>query len=645
MRAFPAGQETDPCASDAPGALYEREYGRILRLCLAYLRSSADAEDATQETFARVMPRMDGASIRSMRPYLAQTARNICRDEMARRLRDTASTSTLTVDQAGRAAEEIATDRHMLEGAWETLRPEDRAVLAHVALGYSLNETAEALGLSGVGVRQRASRARRRAREAVGWLRGGLTTGVVPRLRRWQARSLHHSPALGVVLDQAGGIAGAAAAVAVAAGMFGTTATEGPRLPANAGAPQSLAAAAAIAAPGLPVPLPTSGVDGGQGTPSAAGNGRRAGGLAAGAGAATSPAVIAGDLSGRVMAPGAGATAPGTSFTSFTASPDDNQPQPVIYAAGDRAAQCGMGPGACGVVFRSTDGGRTWAALGSRGYVGNAAVLVPPGGASTSMLYAYSGSTGLERSDDGGASFAVVSGSQNATVAMAPDAPGGDVRLLIAPDHAGPLVVYDARDGVLVPGPSTPVHLAEVSAMITAWGTRSVYVLGVTDVDQPVLLACDAFAAACSQEPWAPSGTSTLILSPTFAEDAASFWPLPGAVGTHHNGVSSELRLPPSAEGATPLAVIPAVDYASSGRVLAITPPSASNSAIVWLSVAGGPFAATGAELDASAMNLNSLAQIPSGDLLVGATPQSVTDWQYGVGCSSDSGRSWRASC
>ncbi len=76
--------------STAFGSLYARYYERLLRFCLRRLDDRHEAEDATQEAFARAwkaLPRFAGD--RLFYPWLTVIAGNICTDVLRRRSRST----------------------------------------------------------------------------------------------------------------------------------------------------------------------------------------------------------------------------------------------------------------------------------------------------------------------------------------------------------------------------------------------------------------------------------------------------------------------------------------------------------------------------------------------------------------------------
>ena len=67
-------------------ALIRSEWPRIHRIVTAEIGDRTDAEDLTQEAFARVLPRLDAfTDPGGLHAYLAQVARNLVRDRWRRR--------------------------------------------------------------------------------------------------------------------------------------------------------------------------------------------------------------------------------------------------------------------------------------------------------------------------------------------------------------------------------------------------------------------------------------------------------------------------------------------------------------------------------------------------------------------------------
>jgi len=66
--------------------LYHRHVGTVYRVCFAYMKSAAEAEDAAQDTFIRLM-RANPALVDAghEKAWLIRTAGNVCKDMLRRR--------------------------------------------------------------------------------------------------------------------------------------------------------------------------------------------------------------------------------------------------------------------------------------------------------------------------------------------------------------------------------------------------------------------------------------------------------------------------------------------------------------------------------------------------------------------------------
>jgi len=69
--------------------LYHRHVGTVYRVCFAYMKNAAEAEDAAHDTFIRLMrtnPSLADSS--HERAWLIRTAGNVCKDMLRRRRRE-----------------------------------------------------------------------------------------------------------------------------------------------------------------------------------------------------------------------------------------------------------------------------------------------------------------------------------------------------------------------------------------------------------------------------------------------------------------------------------------------------------------------------------------------------------------------------
>ena len=138
--------------------LVERHLTEVYRLAMAIV-GQEDARDVTQEAFVRAwvkLPRLRDAD--AFAPWLRRICANRARNWLRTRSRrlqpasidgDVAFADT-TADRHFDFRIDVET-RSVLQPAFERLSPDQRAVLAlHYSMGYSIRESAEALGV-GVG--------------------------------------------------------------------------------------------------------------------------------------------------------------------------------------------------------------------------------------------------------------------------------------------------------------------------------------------------------------------------------------------------------------------------------------------------------------------------------------------------------------
>jgi RNA polymerase sigma-70 factor (ECF subfamily) len=151
-----------------------RENERYL-FALAYrlTGTAADADDVVQETFARLLAHPPARTDEPLRPWLTRVAVNCGRDVLRRRRRQAyvgpwlpspLETGDLADDREGPEARygRLESAGIAFLRALEALTPKARAVLVlRDAVGYSVQETADALEISAVDVKTTLHRARR----------------------------------------------------------------------------------------------------------------------------------------------------------------------------------------------------------------------------------------------------------------------------------------------------------------------------------------------------------------------------------------------------------------------------------------------------------------------------------------------------
>jgi RNA polymerase sigma-70 factor (ECF subfamily) len=148
--------------------LYRRYYSRLYRFCLKRVGDSAEAEEVTQEAFARAytaMPRLAGE--RKFYPWLSVIAARLCLDTHRRRARSVPFPE-LDLGAVEGDQEKVvlqAADRQMLRDAMDRLGPRHQEVLRlREQEGWSYQRIAEYYAVSLGTVEQLLWRARRALR-------------------------------------------------------------------------------------------------------------------------------------------------------------------------------------------------------------------------------------------------------------------------------------------------------------------------------------------------------------------------------------------------------------------------------------------------------------------------------------------------
>lgn len=144
--------------------VYRRYAPRVYGFCLARLLSPDAAEDACQETFARLLS-ADPASVRALGPWLFGVARHVCVDIVRRgRGADPLPDEELISDQQERTAEDVAfsrADARRVLLALRRLHPRYRtALVMREVHGLPVREIAEALDITEGAAHTVLSRAR-----------------------------------------------------------------------------------------------------------------------------------------------------------------------------------------------------------------------------------------------------------------------------------------------------------------------------------------------------------------------------------------------------------------------------------------------------------------------------------------------------
>lgn len=594
----------------------------VRRLCCLYLGNVSDAEDATQETFVRLNRRIDSLT-GDPRWYAFRIARNVCCEELTRRRRSTVAAARWAGGMTDQTEHELARSesRDLLRRVRDRLSPEELQVFKAVADGLSVAEIAQRLGVNESALGVRLCRARKRMRAIFGT--AAAVAGVIAGLGRWPRRLFAGRPRASLALM--GAPATLASMVVIGSFSFAVLYWHGDLQP-NAVVPfsgESLrGAAAAGPSPVHPTvaPAPIAEAAGGGG-PRSSGHAPSAGGLAT---SFTDPSTTA--------------TIGTTGFTSIVASPDYSNDH-TVFASGSSTQACGN-PALCFVLFRSTDGGATWTGLKASRF-GGGTILLPPSFPADGTIFA-AGALGLQRSDDGGASFHVVVPGA-APAAVSPQSTRGDTRIVVGLD---PLVVYDSTTGSITPGPVLPAGLTSVDSLAYA-GSGSVLFVAAEKID-PVAAASGsvtsavvrcAVSAGCATVASAVTSGLELVPSPAYDIDH-TLVAYAGSVMLRSQDGGATFTGVPSPAGTTWRVFAPA-GRGSPGTAFAFS-QAARGGRLLLTQDGATSFGAVAPGLAAGDL-LTVLNVLPDGTMLgSGLTGSGGT---LGLECSIDQGQHWSSTC
>lgn len=152
-----------------------RDHGKSIgRLCMSWLGSQAEAEEASQETLIAAFDAMPGyRGEGTVRSWLFGIARRVCARRTEMRVRREARLRLVRGDEVeAPGADTLLAVRHRAERVREalaTLKPSERdAVVLRYESELSFKEVAEACGIDEAAARKRVSRALERLRGALG---------------------------------------------------------------------------------------------------------------------------------------------------------------------------------------------------------------------------------------------------------------------------------------------------------------------------------------------------------------------------------------------------------------------------------------------------------------------------------------------
>lgn len=591
--------------------LYRRERERIFAICLRMLGDPSDAEDATQETFARCAARCAGQEVNAP-AYLTTAARNVCLDELARRRRRAQPVDAATTH--GTPTDELVTWRRMLVQAWARLSRGDRHVLLQTAAGLPPTEIAEGLGITPDAAAQRVSRARRRARALLESLGGAVPLLGARRHgdARWFPRAAlrlggHNGASMSTVVQRIE-VATLPALLAVGAATSGVTSVA-PHAAPIALLPSTGPAGAYVAAQPDAVVSPSA-------APSRIPSGRSAaGGTAVHSAPRPLPAT-----------PVPTSTVP---VNSFTTSPSYSQDHTIFANTGTPGTMGYAGPGG---FVRSNDGGRTWQPAHAMQIAG--AVVLPPDFPADPSIF-YEDGNSLYRSDDGGTTFRTVAVASYAITDTS--SPAGDPRLFLAAEGSPTLVVYHVAGGATSTGPALPAGNV-VQGMVVPPGSSDLLVLS-----EPVG-GGDSAIARCTPSLVCVLGSSLhdlgrqLVVSPTYASDHTAFVLTSGEIDvTTDEGQTFQTA--PIAPMTGVGMLVPDVHYASNHQLFATWAGAGAtpNGQQLGVSTDGGHTFA----LRQTNVAVWIIAMLPDGNMLMTDQVAGASE----IRCSSDQGRTWMSSC
>jgi len=601
---------------------YELYGHRVLRLCLSYLGNRSDAEDAVQETFAGAGPRLATIS-GDAGAYLCATARKVCHDIQHSRWSQVRPLDTDRPDH--RNPEDQTLHRVHLSQLWKRLTPSERTLFSYIAAGYRYEDIARLTGLSAKCVSVRLTRARQRVRE----MGVAAVAGLLAPWRRL-GRARH------TMLTNASNVAplslAAQAGVLLAAAVAGLTLDPA----AQPVVSQTVLARTVAASVGYPDRV--------------AGPGTRVA-RAADSTTPTTPGALASTPPDLTASP-ANAVPPlrvtpatdpeHSTIVSFTPSPSFGHDH-TVFAAGFATSGCPATD--CPALFRSTDGGSTWTNLPASKYVGGN-VLLPPTYPADRTVFTASIPTGLQRSNDDGATFQSVDIAPGPATVVPTSVPG-DTEILVAPSAAqGTTLIYHDRSGALTPGPALPAtvdpeQVAYAGSNLLELGQPLSAVLGPTGSE---IVRCPT-AGSCSTtdlpgdgsvfhmlvSPWEATDHAVAVYSEkhTFlsVDDGATFTAAPALAGV----ITVEAF-------AAPIAGQPALLGIATGT----TSPSVGPANVDRLDTLSGTWLALSSF--PAGTSVPSLSAPGNNELLASLSPSAPTGMR-GTRCSTDGGRTWHTRC
>ncbi len=509
----PADLATEMSLGSRLAAFIEEHGEFVYGICLRYLHNAADAEDATQETFVRIVG--SRTALRSqpidIKRLVATEARRTCY-LILRRRRARWSPRVFTRAPFPVDPEVVATDRHLVvEVLGRVLTPYERMVMAHNLAGYPDQEVAHRLGRDVGAISQALSRARQRARRFRGEVLGLL---LPPRVRRAAADAARWVNSRTVALtafaaDPARSLTLSTVSAAVVSLLASAAA---PPSPAVAGASAGRVVVGADPGWGPATKSHTSNASSSSSPPDAPGSGRGSHAL---------------PLDLRLPPFSTPLDAP-QNTRLVDAEPSPNYAHDRTVVALGLGTTCG-----CQVLFRSKDGGVTWDAAPGPPSLGDQLVL-PPDYPHDSRIFV--GSPAPNYLEDFvtpsfGMSFEVLPVSAG-HLAVSSRFDTGDPRLFVA--SVGAVWTYDVDSGARSVAITFPD--AETASVATASGSSTaIFALAPPNAvalspisgglapaigPGPILFACATATSVCTRLASLPfAAPGSLAVSHDFALD------------------------------------------------------------------------------------------------------------------------------
>lgn len=149
-------------------AIYDRQVDAVYRVCYAFMKNKAEAEDMTQETFLRLLScNQEFENERHEKAWLIVTASNLCKDSLKKWWRKNEDIEDYpNLSQQGQDM-----DNYVLDAIMRLPEDYKEAVYMYYYEGYTTAEIAGHAGCTEINIRSRLSRARKQLQTMLGGVR------------------------------------------------------------------------------------------------------------------------------------------------------------------------------------------------------------------------------------------------------------------------------------------------------------------------------------------------------------------------------------------------------------------------------------------------------------------------------------------